>query len=180
MGKNLPDVATFQCSKFTRRSDTYVINTGYFILHVKTTDALFITWSEKKTNMAAAQSGNSITKVLESICRERRRENLDKESEGKFKAWRPTWAIFKDGQSLNFANSIRAICQVNWPPGHMKVMCECGYDWSEVLLVNTALSFFAITWCFLLKMEREYVDFRMQKSELLAKFDWQFFEIIGQ
>lgn len=36
--------------------------------------------------MAAAQSGNSITKVLESICRERRRENLDKESEGKFKA----------------------------------------------------------------------------------------------
>ena len=49
-----------------------------------------------------------------------------------------------------------------------------------MLLVNTALSFFAITWCFLLKMEREYVDFRMQKSELLAKFDWQFFEIIGQ
>ena len=134
----------------------------------------------KKTNMAAAQSGNSITKVLESICRERRRENLDKESEGKFKAWRPTWTFFKDGQSLNFANSIRAICQGNWRPGHMKVMCECGYDWSEVLLVNTALSLFAITWCFLLKMEREYVDFRMQKSELLAKFDWQFFEIIGQ
>lgn len=79
---------------------------------------------KKKTNMAAAHSGNSITKVLESICRERRRENLDKESEGKFKAWRPTWAFFKDGQSLNFANAIRAICQVNWRPGHMKVMCE--------------------------------------------------------
>lgn len=62
-------------------------NTGYFILHVKTPNVLFITWSEeKKNNMAAAQSGNSITKVLESICRERRRENLDKESEGKFKA----------------------------------------------------------------------------------------------
>ena len=50
----------------------------------------YLSRDQKKINMAAAQSGNSITKVLESICRERRRENLDKESEGKFKAWRPT------------------------------------------------------------------------------------------
>lgn len=83
----------------------------------------YLSRDQKKINMAAAQSGNSITKVLESICRERRRENLDKESEGKFKAWRPTWAFFKDGQSQNFANSIRAICQLNWRLGHMKVMC---------------------------------------------------------
>ena len=27
-------------------------------------------------------------------------------------------------------------------------------------------------------MKREYVDFRMQKSELLAKAAWQIFEII--
>ena len=35
--------------------------------------------------MATAQQigANSLTKVLESICRERRREHLDKESEGK-------------------------------------------------------------------------------------------------
>lgn len=44
----------------------------------------YLSRDQKKPNMAAAQSGNSITKVLESICRERRRENLDKESEGKF------------------------------------------------------------------------------------------------
>ena len=44
----------------------------------------YLSRDQKKINMAAAQ-GNSITKVLESICRERRRENLDKESEGKFK-----------------------------------------------------------------------------------------------
>jgi len=49
-----------------------------------------------------------------------------------------------------------------------------------VLLVNTAVLFFAIAWCFLLKMKREYVDFRMQKSELLAKVAWQIFEIILQ
>ena len=40
--------------------------------------------------MAAAHNAgiDGITKVLESICRERRRENLDKESEGNYNTCR--------------------------------------------------------------------------------------------
>lgn len=51
--------------------------------------------------MAAAQNvgNNNITKVLESICRERRREHLDKESEGEFNAFGLTWGCFKVKES---------------------------------------------------------------------------------
>lgn len=47
--------------------------------------------------MATAQNTgiNSLTKVLESICRERRREHLDKESEGMFEVPRLTWSSLK-------------------------------------------------------------------------------------
>ena len=47
--------------------------------------------------MATAQNTgtNSLTKVLESICRERRREHLDKESEGTFDVSRLTWISLK-------------------------------------------------------------------------------------
>jgi len=51
--------------------------------------------------MAAAQTAgtNSLTKVLESICRERRREHLDKESEGTFNVCRLWWSIFEGENS---------------------------------------------------------------------------------
>ena len=47
--------------------------------------------------MATAQNTgtNSLTKVLESICRERRREHLDKESEGTFDVSGLTWISLK-------------------------------------------------------------------------------------
>lgn len=55
--------------------------------------------------MAAAQSAgiDGITKVLESICRERRRENLDKESEGKFNICKLSWSNFKFQTIVNSA-----------------------------------------------------------------------------
>lgn len=84
--------------------------------------------------------------------------------------------FFKDGQSLNLSNLSTELTTRS----HESNTGECGCDWSEMLFVNTAVLFFAITWCFLLKMKREYVDFRMQRSELLTKAAWQIFEIIVQ
>ncbi len=66
-------------------------NRLHIMTHEKFTQG-FLSSRDQKVNMAAAQNAgtNSITKVLESICRERRREHLDKESEGNFNALRLT------------------------------------------------------------------------------------------
>ena len=67
--------------------------------------------------MAAAQNAgtNSITKVLESICRERRREHLDKESEGMLNVCRMNWSNFQEEKQLtcvDLACQIVSICGV--------------------------------------------------------------------
>ena len=60
----------------------------------------------RERNMAAAQNAgtNSITKVLESICRERRREHLDKESEGTFNVWRMKSSNFQVEKQLLYVD----------------------------------------------------------------------------
>ena len=58
--------------------------------NIKRKDSDAFSSRDEKVNMAAAHTAgiDGITKVLESICRERRRENLDKESEGNYNTCR--------------------------------------------------------------------------------------------